>query len=793
MRAVSLIEPLEDRIAPAAVTIFNNGKSASYTDNLGDTVVVTTTKGDFQKATFTFDPSTAGQLTELNLNATKAFNGASIAFSVLPVAGGTTTVNPGYIDAIGLHLGAVTVPGDLGRIDVGSGKSATALGKLTVNSLDANDATQGGLTYSSVSNITGTVGIVNVLGNLDGVLSAADFNSKVGTGNIKQLNIGGSLDGATASGPGAVTFTGTLTKAVIGGGIAGGSNFEDGSIVGYYATLSKIGSVTVNGAVPGDPYPNSNPLLPGTSILGGAGQLSGSISAATVGTVIVAGDVHGGTGTASGGIEAGKLLNKVTITGSLIGGNFAAGTPSGAEGSGAVFGGAIGTVFIGKDIVGGSGLQSGEVASTGAISKVMVNGDLQGGTAGQSSSNGLAGAIHGASVGAVIIKGTVIGGNLVNGDPNQTGSFDGAILSDTTIGSVTIGKDLTGGSGASSGVIETNGGGLGTLTVGSVTGGSGGLSGIIRIDGTLGKATLAGDLTGGSGTGSGQISVNSSINSLKIGGSVTGGSGDNTGTIFAAGLLKSASIGGDLTGSDSGTTKVTNTGYIQASGIGTLTIGGALTAGTAGIGGLDTSGAIRSTVSIGTLTIGSVVGNPSNPAIISAVGQARLLGTPTTDVAINKLTIKGDSIYADILAGYNTDTSTSLLGTGVNADAQIGTVTIGTANAGTVYEATNIIAGVGPGSTGFGTAGSVALSGAGVADLPSLISKISKVVINGTANPTANGTDSFGIAAQYIASATYNGTKLALLAGPDNDTFASGHEIALPPATAGADVFLYEV
>jgi hypothetical protein len=407
----------------------------------------------------------------------------------------------------------------------------------------------------------------------------------------------------------------------------------------------------------------------------------------------------------------------------------------------------------------------------------------------------LAGVIHGNSLGSVVIDGSLIGGNLVSGDANQTGSIDGAILSNTTIGSVLIKGNIAGGSGANSGYISTGNGAMGTLTVGggdkpdgSITGGSGASSGLVNIDGALGKVSLAQNLTGGSGENSGQLSINGAINSVKIGGSVTGGTADFTGNIIATGLIKSASITGDLTGGDSGATMLVNTGYVQASGIGTMAIKGSLVAGTAGAGGLDTSGAIRSTISIGSLTIGSIVGNATNPAIISAVGQASLTGNATTDVAIKTLKVTHNTTYGDILAGYNVDTqnSTQLLGTGVNANAQIGTVTIG----GT-YEATNIIAGAGPGTTGFGTAGSAALSGPGVADLPTIISKISKVIIEGSVIPTPNNSDTYGIAAQYVASATVGKTKLTLLAGPDNDTFANGKDQQLPGATG--DVFLYEV
>ncbi len=339
MRAVSLIEPLEDRIAPAAVTLSANGRTASYKDSAGDTVLITTTKGKFTTSEFTFDPNNAGQLTELSLGGNTSLNGAGIAFSIIPVAGGSATVNVGFIDAPGLALASVTVPGDLGSITVGGGAYPIALGKLTVKTLGALTTTQGGLKFTTVSNITGTVGTVDVTGNLDGTLFAQDYNSHPGTGNIQQLNIGGSLDGNTASGAGDVFFTGTLGTAVVAGGIEGGSSNYSGTIGGYdslvggFGTLSKIGSVSVLGTVPDDPNPRLPPGTIGTSILGGTGGLSGGIAAVTVGSVTVAGDVFGGAGGASGFIQGGNYLGKVTIGGSLIGGNFKSGSPTEAESS----------------------------------------------------------------------------------------------------------------------------------------------------------------------------------------------------------------------------------------------------------------------------------------------------------------------------------------------------------------------------------------------------------------------------------------------------------------------------
>ncbi|MGA3170596.1 MAG: hypothetical protein ABSE62_06240 [Chthoniobacteraceae bacterium] len=798
---------MEDRIAPAVLgmaTISSNGKSATYLDAAGDTVTATTSKGTFDPSQFMFTGA-SGVLTELSLTGHSDFKGANIVFSIVPVAGGTDTVNVGYIDAIGLNLGSITVPGDLARIDVG--KSGTALGKLTVQSLGAEGtSTQGGIANPSVtSNITGAVGSINVAGNIDGTVFVESYTTRPGppTGNIGQLYIGGSLDGNTAAGAGEVFFSGTLGKAVIQGGIEGGSPAYSGSIGGYgdtsvggFGTLSKIGSITVNGSVPDDPNPSPLPGVPGTSILGGSGGLSGSIDAATIGSVYVAGDIFGGTGTASGAIQAGLRLGKAAIAGSLIGGNFTAGSPSEANSAGLIFGGSIGSVTIGQSIYGGSGLNSGQVYSTGLIQKVTVMGDVAGGSAGTSSSSGLSGTIHGQSIGGIIIEGSLIGGNMVSGDPNQTGNTDGAIHSDTSIGGIYIGKNLVGGSGQSSGQISTGNGGIGRLTIGgadtsdgSILGGSGSSSGFIQIAGNIGAMTLTHDLTGGSGMFSGYIEAHGSVSSLKIGGDVTGGTADSTGDIVTFGVLKNTLINGSVIGSDSGATMLTDTGYIQAAGIGTMTIGDELQSGTVGTGGINTSGAIRSTSTIGSLTIGSLMGNAANPAIISAVGIANLSINSTSDVAIGRITVTGSATYADILAGYNDDTQSGAapLGTGVSANAQIGTVTIG----GTL-EATNIIAGLGPGTGAayFGTAASAPLSGGGVTDYPAILSKISKVIIAGAVESTGNA-GAYGIAAQYIASAKVDGAVLSLLAGPDNDTFAAGKEQTL--STAPGNVFLYEV
>ena len=376
-------------------------------------------------------------------------------------------------------------------------------------------------------------------------------------------------------------------------------------------------------------------------------------------------------------------------------------------------------------------------------------------------------------------------------------------MSNTTIGSIYIHQNLVGGSGPSSGTINATDGNASLIVIGeaggaggSILGGSGASSGGINVTGTIGNVMLLRNLGGGSGTGSGAILANQ-VNSLKIAGSVLGGSADNSGEINVSGVLTNATVMGAIQGANNTTsTLLTNTGYLQAEGIGTLNLGSLVAGSTTGTGGLNSSGAVRSTVSIGVLDVGTLVGNASNPAIISAVGLTNQSATAKTDVAINRLTVTGPAAkgspvttYADILAGYNVDTSaTTPLGAGVSADAQINSVTID----GNMM-ATNIIAGVEAGTNGFGTSSSVALSGSGVMDLPSIISTISKIIITGTTLPAAASTDTYGIAAQYIASASYDGAALKLTTGPDNDTFANNAEHVLGSSADKSGTVLYEV
>jgi hypothetical protein len=187
-----------------------------------------------------------------------------------------------------------------------------------------------------------------------------------------------------------------------------------------------------------------------------------------------------------------------------------------------------------------------------------------------------------------------------------------------------------------------------------------------------------------------------------------------------------------------------------------LTVNGSITSGTGA-----SSGSILADQSLGTVTVtGDVVGTAASPVVISAAGQAK--PTATTDRAIATLLLKGNVTYVNILAGYDAT------GAGVNADAQIGSVFVGHN-----WSASNLIAGIGPGSDGqFGTNDDARLSGTGIKDVSTVMSKIGHLTIAGTAQGTDSGTsstDSFGIEAESIVSASINKVTLPLKPGVQAD------------------------
>jgi hypothetical protein len=274
----------------------------------------------------------------------------------------------------------------------------------------------------------------------------------------------------------------------------------------------------------------------------------------------------------------------------------------------------------------------------------------------------------------------------------------------------------------------------------------------------MGKVKITGSVIGSAASACGEIYDEGALASLTIGGSLIGGGGSDSGHLFA-GPVGALKITGDVVGgSATGTVTLEQSGYIEAERIATLTIGGALIAGTNNTSGtFDDNGAIRVDFDLGVVRIGNIAGNATNPAILSALGQAK---PTTTDVAIGSLTVKGGVEFAHILAGYAT------AGTAEVADAQVGPVSVGGD-----WVASSLVAGATAGADGvFGTGDDQVIPGGKA----TISSRISSVTIGGQVLGTVGDSDHFGIVAQNVVSLKVGGTPIPLTPGNGNDDLVIG-------------------
>jgi hypothetical protein len=768
------IELLEDRIAPATII---NPFTVTFKDGSGDTAVVNISKPLFKNATAagkiliftdnngnTVQESFTGNgaienLAEINLLARADAQDLSITVKVIPQVGvGDLQVNVGLIAAANfsvadqvsqnIDLGNIYIQGNLGQITAGDNFSTPAIQSLKV--LSMNQALQ--------SDVLGTITNMNVQGDFNANLSVIGYQF----GSIGKLTIGGSLAGDTAGdqGSGVIQFTGRVGAATIGN-ITGTAASNTGELLGTSANPSSIGSLVVTG-----------------SITGGGGADSGQVFAqAGIGKISVTGSVIGGSGQNSG--EIAGPLGTVNITGNLTGG-------SGIS-SGAIFSEVVNTA---------------QNAVAVPMGSVTIGGSIMGGSAGvaaagsTASTPGDSGIISAFSARSITIGGSLIGGTPgtgtnTNGTLDQTADTSGAILVNS-VQSLTIVGNIIGGGGPDSGVIT--GQSLlpamkyGSISVsGGITGGSGAISGAIEVNGLLGGTItnlhIGETVIGGSGTQSGQVLASTLLGTVFVGGDVIGGTANNTGEIFTNGSLTNGLIKGNLSGNTAidSSNAVLASGYIQAGHIGTLNINGNVTSGVnKGTGGLANSGAIRSTADILSLTIGgAVTGTAANPVVISAQNGPVTAGIPKTDLAIKSVTIDQNVAYLNLLAGYgptidtSSSTTNNVTTTTIPAGAALGTPSDGTAQIGTVtfggdLSASNVVAGVTPGSSGFfGTSKDTAIA-ASTANA-ALFSTIASIIVDGTATGDSTPTDSFGFVAQQVTSVQVGSTAVALHSGPNND------------------------
>jgi hypothetical protein len=184
----------------------------------------------------------------------------------------------------------------------------------------------------------------------------------------------------------------------------------------------------------------------------------------------------------------------------------------------------------------------------------------------------------------------------------------------------------------------------------------------------------------------------------------------------------------------------------------TLSVSGDM--GTLAIKGSVLGSAIRTDGKVGAIKIsGDLAASATSTATISARGTLAPASNAKA-IAIGILSVGGSVDHAEILAGYDRSRAA------VNGDAAIGLVRVG-GN----WTASDLAAGVSPGTDRmFGTDDDLLILGGN-----QIIAKIASITIKGTVNGTDDGTDRFGFVAQQIGAFSSSGLKLALTAGPSND------------------------
>lgn len=417
----------------------------------------------------------------------------------------------------------------------------------------------------------------------------------------------------------------------------------------------------------------------------------------------------------------------------------------------------------------------------GKIGTLVIKGDLKGGASDSSGRITYTGGIGSATIGNIVGGAGESSGSL--------GSFSGEF--NTRIGNLTVLGNVAGGNGKTSGVVEADV--ISSVAIrGSVIGSTGEASGVVFAGSskqiTLGKAgaAIGGDLVGGAGAGSGRIEMLGNLSSFVAYGDIIGGKGSSSGALIVNSTLGSALVKGSILGGssdESSKTTINNvptpgllgSGYIDAAGIGSVTVEGTVKSGQKGSTPLAKSGGIYSTSTINKLNVHSVEGNEVVPVVISAYQS------------IGNSTFGGNVKFLELLAGYANASLTTPRGEMLNAGASIADVIVkGT------FTASSIVAGVYAGADGkFGTADDAQNATGGSGQFTpanqTAISRIANVVLAsvGVAPDGVAANASYGIVAEQVKSLKVEGTKIPLLSGPSNDEE--------PVGPAGSKLQIFEI
>ena len=248
-----------------------------------------------------------------------------------------------------------------------------------------------------------------------------------------------------------------------------------------------------------------------------------SVLSGNVGKFKTAGDI------ANAVVKINGAVRLVDIKGSVRGG---------AEANSGSISFERGKIEVAGDVIGGAGAESGWIMAP-AQSKIFVEGAVRGGTGPDSgrilaeeparlrvgSVIGGAGARSG-QISAQIIEELIVTGSITGGSGPGSGAIAGADGDIASIESVTIGKNLQGGSALATGVIYAIN--IGKVDInGSILGGKSSESGVIRSVQDIASVAVQGSIRSGTGAtlqGSGAIVAGEVLGSVIVGRDLFGNS-----------------------------------------------------------------------------------------------------------------------------------------------------------------------------------------------------------------------------------------------------------------------------
>ena len=789
------------QLAALAPDIAVGGKSATFTDVDGDLVTVKTTKGTFGPTNFNgFQTGVTGggQLQSLTLDA--GFAGAAITITATPgILGGNGFVNIGHIDADGVDLGAITLPGDLGRITagtIGGDAKVPAIKSLTVQSIGLLGLSTQGSVASHESDIEGALakltvkgdlrGKINILGATDGSLGSATIGGSIVSGEMVEagiyaaaaigaVKIGGDIrTSSTASA--IILASGPLGTIAVGGSLVGQSGNR--VVIEGFGQLTApakgvdlgIKSVTVKGSVEH------------ADIFAGVAEKNAD---ASIGSISVGGDWIASSAVA--GFYTSGVDNVLFTADDALASFFTAperdsGIIVSSIGSFTVAGQAFGTASDTGDMFGVLAEQIGKAKVGTRTFALKANTNLVQNREAFFAAPTLTGA--GAELPAFdfIIR--------EFGSPTPAVALGGANLDISTDGKTATFTDVDG----DLVTVKRTAGGFvpGDFTITTAASGGGLLEKLVL---TAAPNNVAFNLSitakPGPGGGNGFVNVGqieadtTDLTSLTVGGELHAlDVGDATATkpgiaaltVHSLGNLGGNSFADQEIDSAHGIGKITVKTDIRSTGIYAnnigggllgLTVGGSIVNGVissdAGIGAIKVTGSVRSggqiyaETRIGSIAIGGDLADISIEALANSTNPAK-----GPDIALKSLTVGG-----------NIANTTVRLGDNFNADASLGTVSVGRE-----WLASMILAGTDPGlDTFIGTTDDTKTIG--VNDIATRFSTIASIVIKGQAFGSTASDDHFGIVAEVIGKAkvgtrTYAfkaATKEAFVGAPGFDWF----------------------